>query len=210
MFRKTLTGALILSLLSPMLSAEEVGIEVFEPVADADKKDVVVIPIVGAMESTGVIAGAVVSASGVGKPGAQLVGFGGYSVNDSYIAFLGYYNFALSERWTMDIAGLQAEFMDSDLYLDQASVGLLPVNEDEPLDGSYLQRDWYLTFRYLISQDTAAASRLRIHEGLPLKPERGSRTVFEIEPFYRTRDIRSNEVDNVEGETYGVSFILDR
>ncbi len=210
MFRKLLVGVLVLFSFTPSLNAEEVGIEVFEPDAATDKKDTVVIPIVGAMESTGALAGGVVSVTGVGKPAAQLVGFGAYSVNDSYIAFLGYYNFALSERWTLDIPLLQAEFMDSELYLDEASTGSLLANEDEALEGSYLQRDWYLTFRYLISVDTAAASRLRLEEGLPLEPERIARTVFEIEPFYRTRDIRSNEVDNVEGKTYGVSLILDR
>lgn len=208
--RQFLMGVLILSSLTPLLNAEEVGIEILEPSATADEKGVVVIPIVGAMESTGAIAGTVVSVTGVGQPAAQLVGFGAYSVNDSYITFLGYYNFALSERWAMDIQGLQAEFMDSELFLDPVSTGSLLVDEDEPLDGSYLQRDWYLTIRYLISQDTESAARLRLHDGLPVQPERGERTVFEIEPFYRTRDVRSSETDNIEGETYGVSFILDR
>lgn len=210
MFRKTLVSLLFFSLLSSLLRAEEVGVEVFEPHAAADQKNVVVIPIVAAMYSTGVFGGAVVSVTGVGQPTAQLVGFGAYSVNDSYITFLGYYNFALSERWSFDVSGMQAEFMGARVFLDQFSAGPLIVDENEPLDASYRQRDWFATFRYLISADAASASRFRLQDGLPLEPERIARTKFEIEPFFRTREVLINEIDNIEGETYGVSLVLDR
>ncbi|MBY5991461.1 BamA/TamA family outer membrane protein [Ferrimonas balearica] len=201
--------ALLLALSAP-LSADDAGVEIFEPTPPVDSKDSVVIPIVGAMDSTGMIAGAVASVTGVGQPHAQLVGFGAYSVNDSYITFLGYYNYALSERWTLDASALQAEFTDSTFYLDQMFANPVGGQMDTALDASYLQRDLYLTFRYLLGQDEEAASRLQLSSGLPVAPERIARTVVEFEPFYQTRDLRTAQSDNIEGKTYGLSATLDR
>ncbi|MBY5979650.1 BamA/TamA family outer membrane protein [Ferrimonas balearica] len=212
---KALASAVGLILVSTQATAQvapqEDPFEAFESGANLKSpNDSVIIPIVGAMESTGIIAGTVASKTGVGQADTQLVGFGAYSVNDSYIAFLGYYNFALSERWRMDISGLQAEFMDSTFYVDPVSGDASPADSGQPVDASYIQQDWFITFRYLLSEDHAAQSRLALHGGLPVDPEPIASTTFEVEPFYRAREVRARQGDNVHGKTLGISATLDR
>lgn len=206
------------------LRAEDVELEVFSTkntvIIDGTETtepatDTVIIPIVGAMESTGVLAGTVVAVTGVGQPQAQAIGFGAYSVNNSYISYLGYFNYALSERWTFDVSGLIAEFTETEVFL-----GDLPEDGNNiPNDASHLQRDWQMTFRYLISEQQVQAPKGVKHNSDRSLDSRtldsksldyAIRTVFEIEPFYSSRDFRSVEANNIEGVTYGVSLKLDR
>ncbi|WP_406610530.1 hypothetical protein [Agarivorans sp. JK6] len=186
------------------LLADEDRIDVYDVQAVENVTETVVIPIIGAMDSTGLLAGSVVTVTGVGQPQAQVVGFGAYSVNNSYISYLGYFNLGLTERWTMDISGLQAEFMDTQMFIGERPDD--PI--DVPNDASYLQRDWLLTFRYLLSESHQQAYKAPLL-GLPTTHEYTARTVFEVEPFYRSRDFRSDYVSNVEGRTAGVQFTLD-
>ncbi|MBY6185353.1 hypothetical protein KUV89_01675 [Marinobacter hydrocarbonoclasticus] len=210
MFRPSSASVMAALLISVGAVADDVGPEIFESGSESPASDTVVIPIVGAMESTGLIGGTVAAITGVGQPGAQLVGFGAYSVNDSYIAFMGYYNLSIFGRWTLDISGLQAEFMDSTFYPDSLAAGGLSSSLGEPLEASYLQQDAYLTLRYPISFDEDAASRQQYLNGLPIQPQSIAKTTVEIEPFYRAREVRAHQAANIEGKTYGVSLILDR
>ncbi|QLE84145.1 BamA/TamA family outer membrane protein [Shewanella sp. Scap07] len=164
-------------------------------------KETVIIPIIGAMESTGLLAGSVVAVTGLGQPQAQAVGFGAYSVNNSYISYLGYFNYALSARWTFDISALQADFTDTEMYLGEQPDD--PI--DVPGDASYLQRDWQMTFRYLINQ--TPAKPVNTITGVQAQPVT---RVLEVEPFYKSREFRSDNVANVAGETYGISVTLDQ
>ncbi|SHG88481.1 BamA/TamA family outer membrane protein [Ferrimonas marina] len=211
MKRVTLSLSLCLAcgLASPWVQAEPSEFEIYQTETVEAELDTVVIPIVGAMSSTGLIGGAVASVTGLGQPHAQLVGFGAYSVNDSYISFLGYYNYALTERWAMDLSALQAEFTDSTLYLDPSANPQTAAPATTGIDAAYLQRDLALTLRYRLYEDTAAASRVKLEQGLPVGSESINRVLFEIEPFYQTRDLRTVESDNIEGRTYGVSTTLE-
>ncbi|WP_162618037.1 hypothetical protein [Shewanella halifaxensis] len=188
------------------LQAEEAELEVFAVENVESGTDTVVIPIVGAMESTGALAGSVIAVTGVGQPQAQAIGFGAYSVNDSYISYLGYFNYALSDYWTFDISGLIAEFTETAMFL-----GEQPDNPaDIPSDASLLQRDWQMTFRYLMSEQTVKAPTHNQQSPLGGHADYNTRTVLEIEPFYHSRDFRSQQVNNIEGLTYGVSMKIDR
>lgn len=185
------------------LRADEGNLEVYPIETSQSTKDTVILPIVGAMESTGLLAGSLISMTGVGQPQAQAVAFGAYSVNDSYISYLGYFNYGLSERWTLDISALQAEFTDTDFFIGDRE-------SDASNNASHLQRDVLMTFRYLLSEDKAETSYPTTYNSLTRYSANPARTVFEIEPFYRSRDFISPDIENVEGVTYGMSMKLDR
>ncbi len=175
--RITLLSLLTLTIYSPSLLAEEHALEYY-PDGDIKEQSMVIIPVAAALSSTGVMGGAVVSVPHIGQSNTQLVGFGAYSVNDSYITYLGYFNYALTPNWSIDVSMLQAEFMDSPLT---GNTGC--VDGDK---AAYLQRDWYLTLRRSL-------------------PTLSARTDFELEPFYKTRDIRSSYTAGEHGKSYGVS-----
>ncbi|WP_026959055.1 BamA/TamA family outer membrane protein [Aliagarivorans taiwanensis] len=181
LLRVTLISLLTLTLYSPSLLAEEHALEYY-PDGDGKEQGMVVIPVAAALKSTGMMGGAVVSVPHIGQANTQLVGFGAYSVNDSYITYLGYFNFALTRDWSIDVSMLQAEFMDSPL---QGSTDSVDASKAE-YPAAYLERDWYLTLRRNL-------------------PTLRARTDFEFEPFYKTRDIRSNSTAGEHGKSYGVS-----
>ncbi|WP_295894094.1 hypothetical protein [uncultured Vibrio sp.] len=184
------------------LCADESDLEIQTIPSLPPVENTVFIPIIGAMESTGLLAGSVVSVTGVGQRQAQAVAFGAYSVNDSYISYLGYFNYGLSERWALDISALQAEFTDTGFFIGERT-------NDASNNTSHLQRDVLMTFRYLLSEEEAKTSYPAMQHSLTANSS-SIRTVFEIEPFYRSRDFISPDIENVEGVTYGVSMKLDR
>ncbi len=165
------------------------------------------VPIVFSTSSMGFSLGAAASLQGLGQSQAQVVGVGAYSANQSYVAYLGAFNYRLggSRRWFVDWEGFVGQFNEQTLYLDGPEPGLVPAGSNgssisDALFGEERQMELKGTLRYLLPLGAGregAAPAIAMREGLPMaissfeEAHRGAYSFVELKPFYKRHQVEA-------------------
>ncbi|GAA5191789.1 hypothetical protein [Ferrimonas gelatinilytica] len=165
------------------------------------------VPILFSTSSMGFSLGAAASLQGLGQSQAQVVGVGAYSVNQSYVAYLGAFNYRLgkSRRWFVDWEGFVGQFNEKTLYLDGPEPGSVPAGSNGSAIADALfgeEQHWEIngTLRYLLPlgagrDDTTLVVATK--EGLPMvspslrEAHQGAYTFLELKPFYERHSVQA-------------------